>query len=170
MTRPPVNSRAGQEVIRFSDQTVSRSSEYQGYDAEFIESDRLPTIVSDASSALLSSSMTVETHELVFRPLDRRPIVPRWMRNAEQCKAFFRWLAANLWHTTAFHTLRIPKYVLRAVVYSPRGISRAIVESYSTAGSVTPRAGRCGSTRSSVVMSPAIWHCPGSAITEFVLG
>jgi hypothetical protein len=76
MTRPPVDSRAGQEVIRFSDQTVSHSSEYQGYDAELIESDRLPTIASDASSALPSSSMTVETNELVFRPLDRRPIVP----------------------------------------------------------------------------------------------
>ena len=69
MTRPPVNSRAGQKVIRFPGQTVSHSSEYQGYDAELIESDRLPTIVSDASSALPSSSTTVETNEQVFRPL-----------------------------------------------------------------------------------------------------
>src|SRR5947209_8776173 len=130
MTRLPVDSRAGQKVIRFPGQTVNHSSEYQGYDTELIESDRLPTIGSDASSALPSSSMTVETNELLFHPLERRPIVPIWMRNAEQGKAFFRWLAANLWHTTAFHTLRIPKYVLRAVVYTPRGISRAIVELY----------------------------------------
>ncbi|MDQ1553432.1 MAG: segregation ATPase FtsK/SpoIIIE, family, partial [Microbacteriaceae bacterium] len=130
MTRLPVDSRADQKVIRFPGQTVNHSSEYQGYDTELIESDRLPTIGSDASSALPSSSMTVETNELVFHPLERRPIVPIWMRNAEQGKAFFRWLAANLWHTTAFHTLRIPKYVLRAVVYTPRGISRAIVELY----------------------------------------
>ncbi|MGH3819346.1 MAG: hypothetical protein ACRDRE_16655, partial [Pseudonocardiaceae bacterium] len=125
-----MNSRAGQEIIPLPGQTVSNSSEYQGYDAELIEPDRLPTMVSDASSALLSSSMTVETNEPVFRPLDRRPIVPLWMRNAEQCNAFFRWLAVYLWHTTAFHALRIPKYVLRAVMYSPRGIGRAIVELY----------------------------------------
>ncbi|MGH3669362.1 MAG: hypothetical protein ACRDSH_01820, partial [Pseudonocardiaceae bacterium] len=130
MTRPPVNSRAGQEVIHLPDQTVSHSSKYQAYDAELIDSDRLPAIVSDASSALPSPSTTVDTDELIFRPLDRRPIVPRWMRNAEQCNAFFRWLAVYLWHTTAFHALRIPKYVLRAVMYSPRGIGRAIVELY----------------------------------------
>jgi DNA segregation ATPase FtsK/SpoIIIE, S-DNA-T family len=139
MTRPPVNSRAGQEAIRFPGQTVSHSSEYQGYDAELIESDRLPTIISDAPSALPSSSMTVETNELVYRPLDRRPIVPLWMRNAEQRKAFFHWLAANLWHTTAFHTLRIPKYALRAVVYTPRGIGRAIVELYRWASDAEGR-------------------------------
>jgi len=139
MTRPPVDSRAGQEVIRFPGQTVNYSSEYQGYDAELIESDQLPTIASDASSTLPSSSMTVETNELVFRSLDRRPIVPLWMRNAEQCKAFFRWLATNLWHTTAFHALRIPKYVLRAVVYTPRGISRAIVELYRWASDAESR-------------------------------
>src|SRR5947209_17837921 len=103
MTRLPVDSRAGQKVIRFPGQTVNHSSEYQGYDAELIESDRLPTIGSDASSVLPSSSMTDETNELVFRPLDRRPLVPRWMRNAEHCKAFFRSPAANLRHPIAVH-------------------------------------------------------------------
>ena len=52
MTRPLVNSRVSQEVIHFPGQTASHSSEYQGHDAELIESDQLPTTVSDASSEI----------------------------------------------------------------------------------------------------------------------
>jgi hypothetical protein len=34
MTRPPMDSRAGQKVLRFPGQTVNHSSEDQGYDTE----------------------------------------------------------------------------------------------------------------------------------------
>jgi DNA segregation ATPase FtsK/SpoIIIE, S-DNA-T family len=121
------NDSAGREVSRV---------EYGVEPVELVEPDRFPTVMSAPSSARPlprrsprpSSAVVVESDGLDLRRVDRRPIVPRWMRSAEQRMAVVRWLAANLWHTAAFHAVRIPKYVLRALVYAPRGMTRAMVE------------------------------------------
>jgi S-DNA-T family DNA segregation ATPase FtsK/SpoIIIE len=100
-------------------------------DVELIESDPYPVAVGDrhprseAPPATVSGT-TVGTVDLSPRPLDRRPILPVWVRDSGQRRAFGRWLAAYVWHTAAFHTVRVPKYLARTVLYAPRGVGRAV--------------------------------------------
>jgi S-DNA-T family DNA segregation ATPase FtsK/SpoIIIE len=103
----------------------------QIHDVELIESDPPPVAATDrhpSSEAPPATvpGMTVGTVDLPPRPLDRRPIVPVWVRDSGQRKAFTRWLAAYVWHTAAFHTVRVPKYLVRTVLYAPRGVGRTI--------------------------------------------
>lgn len=103
----------------------------QHHNVELIASDPQPVAVADrhpkseAPPATVPGT-TVGTVDLPPRPFDRRPIVPVWVRDTQQRQAFARWLAAYVWHTAAFHTVRIPKYLARAVMYAPRGTGRAI--------------------------------------------
>ncbi|HYZ37685.1 MAG TPA: cell division protein FtsK [Pseudonocardiaceae bacterium] len=103
----------------------------QNHDVELIESDPYPVTVGDrhlrseASPATVPGT-TLGTIDLPPRPFNRRPILPVWVRHSGQRKAFVRWLAAYAWHTAAFHTVRIPKYLARTVMYTPRGTGRAI--------------------------------------------
>ncbi|MGH3564465.1 MAG: hypothetical protein ACRDRH_00215 [Pseudonocardia sp.] len=103
----------------------------QDYDIELIEPDPRPVAVADRRPdseppPATVPGTTVNTVDLPPRPLDRRPIVPVWVRDGRQRRALARWLAAYVWHTTAFHTVRVPKYLTRTVVYAPRGAGRAI--------------------------------------------
>ncbi|GAA5174936.1 FtsK/SpoIIIE domain-containing protein [Pseudonocardia eucalypti] len=96
-------------------------------DHELIES--TPVVVEDRRPEAppdVVPGTTLGSTDLPPRPFDRRPIVPTWIRDARQRKAFVRWLAAYAWHTSAFHTVRLPKYLARIVLQAPLGAGRAI--------------------------------------------
>ncbi len=56
----------------------------------------------------------------------RRPVVPEWVRDRAQRRAAELWLAGHVGHKTAFHSVRVPLYTLRAVSYLPRGAARLV--------------------------------------------
>lgn len=54
----------------------------------------------------------------------RRPIVPAWMRNAQQRAQFVRWALDFLWYAARFHAWHSPMYAGRALVWAPVGVAR----------------------------------------------
>jgi S-DNA-T family DNA segregation ATPase FtsK/SpoIIIE len=99
----------------------------QHHDVDLIESDERPAADLRLVPPTTVPGTTVSSVDLPPKPLlNRRPIVPVWIRDTQQRKAFVRWLAIYVWHTAAFHTVRIPKYLIRTVLYAPRGTGRAI--------------------------------------------
>lgn len=54
----------------------------------------------------------------------RLPIVPAWMRNAEQRAQFARWAIGYIWYWGRAHAWRSPKYATKAAVWSPVGVLR----------------------------------------------
>lgn len=59
--------------------------------------------------------------------VERRPIVPAWVRDPAERRDRARFYTAHTAHAAAFHTLRIPKYGVKLAVYAPRGAGKATV-------------------------------------------
>lgn len=55
------------------------------------------------------------------------PVVPTFLRNAAKFIEATKWTASYYGHVTAFHTLRVPVYLTRLLLRSPRGTGRLIV-------------------------------------------
>lgn len=55
---------------------------------------------------------------------ERRPVVATWLRDGQQRVLAARWALGYVWHLVAFHALRAPLYVLRVVLFVPRGTAR----------------------------------------------
>ena len=58
---------------------------------------------------------------------DAPPVLPTWLRKADEFADATRWTAGYYAHLAAFHTVRAPIYLLRLVARSPRGAGRYIV-------------------------------------------
>jgi S-DNA-T family DNA segregation ATPase FtsK/SpoIIIE len=56
------------------------------------------------------------------------PVIPTFLRNATEFTTAARYTAGYLAHVTAFHTVRIPVYVVRLTGRSPRGAWRLTVK------------------------------------------
>ncbi len=54
----------------------------------------------------------------------RTPIVPAWLRNSDQRRAFVRESVRHVRYTLAFHAVRIPRYVALAALFAPWGLLR----------------------------------------------
>jgi S-DNA-T family DNA segregation ATPase FtsK/SpoIIIE len=52
----------------------------------------------------------------------REPIVPAWLRNSDQRKAFARKLGSNALYLSLLHTRKSPKYLAKLVVFAPWGL------------------------------------------------
>jgi S-DNA-T family DNA segregation ATPase FtsK/SpoIIIE len=76
-------------------------------------------------------------------PAERRPVVATWLRDAQQRRQAARWDAGYVGHLLAFHAVRIPLYVLRALVFIPRGALRLLGRVIG--GRPTPAPSRCSS-------------------------
>jgi len=59
--------------------------------------------------------------------IQRREIVPPWVRDAEQRRAAARWAAGHALHSAKWHSARLPLVVLRIGGNAPRGLGRASV-------------------------------------------
>jgi S-DNA-T family DNA segregation ATPase FtsK/SpoIIIE len=56
----------------------------------------------------------------------RQPILPTWVTDGEEFRAFARWLAGSAWYHTAAHAVRSPKYVGRAALCVPPGLLKTV--------------------------------------------
>ena len=54
----------------------------------------------------------------------RHPIVAPWLRARESRRAAGRWALRYIWHSVAFHSVRLPLYVLALAAYAPAGAVR----------------------------------------------
>ncbi len=61
-----------------------------------------------------------------LRNVERRPIVPAWVRSKQELTDAARWLAAHIGHSTAYHLTRVPKYLCKVACRSPRGLFRLV--------------------------------------------
>lgn len=66
----------------------------------------------------------VET--ITARTIDKRPIVPAWMRSRSEFRSLVRWLLAYGWHVTAYHSSRSPLYLARLLARSPFGLAKLV--------------------------------------------
>jgi DNA segregation ATPase FtsK/SpoIIIE, S-DNA-T family len=69
---------------------------------------------------------TINAEVLASRTVDKRPVVPPWLRNRDEARALAGWLAKYGAHITAFHTARSPLYLARLLARSPRGGWRVV--------------------------------------------
>ena len=61
----------------------------------------------------------------VWQQAERRPVLPAWLLSRRELVRVARWVIGFTAHTTAFHVVRLPKYVGRLLARSPRGLWRA---------------------------------------------
>lgn len=61
------------------------------------------------------------------RQVERREIVPVWLRSRDERLAAARWATAHSWHVTAYHVVRVPTYAARLVGRAPTGAGRLIL-------------------------------------------
>lgn len=54
----------------------------------------------------------------------RRPIVPAWLRSADQRRQASRWALGYSTHTAVYHLTRTPKYLIKTAWYAPVGAVR----------------------------------------------
>jgi S-DNA-T family DNA segregation ATPase FtsK/SpoIIIE len=64
---------------------------------------------------------TIDATVLSSRTVDKRPVVPVWMRNAGEFRALVAWLGRYGAHSAAFHSARSPLYSARLIARTPVG-------------------------------------------------
>lgn len=62
--------------------------------------------------------------------IERRPVVAKWIRSAEERRAAAVWAARFAGYRVAFHAVRSPLYGLRTVSYAPRGAGRTVAAAW----------------------------------------
>lgn len=70
---------------------------------------------------LPSRRQPLDAAVLAARTLDRRPILPGWVRSRAEFVALLAWLGRYGAHATGFHLARTPLYLARLVARSPGG-------------------------------------------------
>jgi len=56
----------------------------------------------------------------------RAPIIPLWLRSADQRRATLRAIGSNVAYWAGFHAVRSLKYLFKTVVYAPVGVCRLV--------------------------------------------
>jgi DNA segregation ATPase FtsK/SpoIIIE, S-DNA-T family len=69
----------------------------------------------------------LDAEVLRSRVMDRRPVVPPWLRSRSEFAALVVWLSKYGGHATVFHLARSPLYVARLGARSPAGGWRVVV-------------------------------------------
>ncbi|MEU0569294.1 hypothetical protein ABZ297_28510 [Nonomuraea sp. NPDC005983] len=80
----------------------------------------LPDDEDDDNPATVYATVTGRSED------ERRPIFPAWARNRRDFEAAARWWIGHIAYTTAFHTVRAPKYAAKTAWWAPRGIGVTI--------------------------------------------
>jgi S-DNA-T family DNA segregation ATPase FtsK/SpoIIIE len=62
-----------------------------------------------------------------IRDSKRLDVLPAWAKSGPEFADAMRWLAGHVWHTIAFHAVRVPfLYVPKLIWRSPRGLANAL--------------------------------------------
>jgi S-DNA-T family DNA segregation ATPase FtsK/SpoIIIE len=56
-----------------------------------------------------------------------RPVIPAWLRSWSTLGEVVWWWLRFAWHICLFHTIRLPVYAGRLLLWSPRGLGRLVV-------------------------------------------
>lgn len=91
--------------------------------AELVEDDAGPPVPVDPPE----QRRTIDATILGARVVDRRPVVPGWMRSRAEARQLAGWLARYGAHISAFHTSRLPLYATRLAARAPRGGWRVLL-------------------------------------------
>ncbi|MBA2324923.1 MAG: DUF3631 domain-containing protein [Pseudonocardiales bacterium] len=68
----------------------------------------------------------IDAEVITSRTIDKRPVVPPWLRSRAEFRALVAWLGRYGAHISAFHLARTPMYVARLAARSPRGGWRVV--------------------------------------------
>ena len=87
--------------------------------------------------AVADEAVEVVDGEIVDEPvyawratIERRPVVAKWVRDAQERRLAAEWFVRHVGYVSAFHALRVPLYAARTVSYSPRGGGRAVASAW----------------------------------------
>ncbi|MFF3865056.1 cell division protein FtsK [Micromonospora sp. NPDC001898] len=80
-----------------------------------------PALV-DSPAAQRSPRFTLDG----VRAGQRRPILPAWLRSRAELADVMRWAVGHLLHTSAYHSLRLPKYAGKLALRAPAGAVRLV--------------------------------------------
>lgn len=120
----------GGDVIKFplSGELVDR--DHDGEPDRFEHSaDIEPRTLGDVEGPVLDAEFVSDAEYQTARwrrTVETRPVVPVWLRDAEQRGHATRWAVRYVRHTSQFHAVRVPVYVVRVFVSSPRGVIRVL--------------------------------------------
>lgn len=56
----------------------------------------------------------------------RREVIPAWAKSKPEFVNALGWLGGYVWHTTAYHTVRLPWYSARLAVQAPAGVAKFV--------------------------------------------
>jgi S-DNA-T family DNA segregation ATPase FtsK/SpoIIIE len=89
-------------------------------DAELVEDDdaagERPTVLVDQPGSASDADWVAR-----LRETERLPIVPGYLRTVSQAKQTAGWVARHYAHTTGYHAVRVPLYLLKLAARSPQG-------------------------------------------------
>lgn len=91
--------------------------DWKRYEAEVSE----PEMV-DSSNAQGRPALTLAR----LRAAKRRPIVPVWLRSWRELRSTAGWALRFTVHTSLYHVTRSPKYAVRLLARTPRGLTRTL--------------------------------------------
>ncbi|GIG58877.1 cell division protein FtsK [Longispora fulva] len=66
------------------------------------------------------------TPGFALREAARRPLVAQWLRSWRGVRSMLRWWTKQTAYVTAYHALRVPKYVAKMLWWAPVGLFRGI--------------------------------------------
>lgn len=97
-------------------------------DADDIEPDDAESVVIEGT--VLGKPVDPPDEPKPFGPRrrgERAPVLPPWMASRSALADTGRWLVREVKYYTAFHAVRLPKYVAKVLVFAPVGAARTVV-------------------------------------------
>lgn len=83
--------------------------------------------IDDEHDEIGDEPLPVDPPDVPMAPtVERRRIVPAWLRSKPEALALLRWLVGHYTHVTVYHLTRTPLYAGRLAIRAPRGAARAI--------------------------------------------
>lgn len=73
---------------------------------------------------------TVDGTVISWQFLERRPVIPPWLRDGDQRRLVARLVTQRLSSSVGYHVVRLPAYALLSALYSPRGAARLIRQGF----------------------------------------
>ncbi len=101
------------------------------YDAERAVEEVITSVPVDQSDEVFESDVKTIYADITNHQDEKRaPIVPTWLKSKNDAQAAVKHMAGRLWYRARYHAWNSPKYLLRALRWSPVGAGRMIVKSW----------------------------------------
>ncbi|MEV0329087.1 cell division protein FtsK, partial [Micromonospora echinospora] len=120
---------------RFDWQAAEADLHATGPDADVVDLDAARAArttgpaAEDGGPVLVDSPAAQRSPRFTFtdaRAGQRRPILPGWLRSRDELRDVMRWTVGHLLHTSAYHLVRVPKYLGKLAWRAPVGAWRLL--------------------------------------------